>query len=43
MVDAVKAIGQDMQEKAPDKLIRGQGHGLVTTALSCPICRIFAL
>ena len=29
VTDAVKAIGQDMQEKAPDKLIRGQGHGLM--------------
>lgn|GEM_PF-2857523 len=28
VADAVKAIGQDMQEKAPDKLIRGQGQSI---------------
>ena len=33
VADAVKAIGQDMQEKTPDKLIRSQGHGLVTIML----------
>ena len=29
VTDAVKATGQDMQEKAPDELVRGQCHGLV--------------
>ncbi len=34
VADAVKACGQDMDEKAPDELGRGQGHGLVAiTAL----------
>ena len=33
VADAVKAIGQDMQEKASDKLVRGQGHGLMPIAL----------
>ena len=33
VADAVKAIGQDMQEKTPDELVRGQGHGLMPIAL----------
>jgi len=33
VADAVKATGQDMQEKAPDELVRGQGHGLVAITL----------
>ena len=30
VADAVEACGQHMDEKAPDELGRGQGHGLVT-------------
>jgi hypothetical protein len=33
VTDAVKATGQDMQEKAPDEFVRGQGHGLVAITL----------
>ena len=33
VTDTVKATGQDMQEKAPDKLVGGQGHGLVAIRL----------
>jgi hypothetical protein len=33
LADAVKATGQDMDEKAPDELVRGQCHGLMAIAL----------
>ncbi len=33
VTDTVKATGQDMQEEAPDKLIRRQCRGLVAIAL----------
>ena len=29
VTDAVEACGQHVDEKAPDELVRGQGHGLV--------------
>jgi len=29
VADAVEATGQDMQEKAPDELVDGQGQGLI--------------
>ena len=34
VTDAVEATRQDMQQKAPDELVGGQGHGLVTITLT---------
>jgi hypothetical protein len=34
MAPALEAVGQDMQEKAPDKLMGLQGHGLHLIALA---------
>jgi hypothetical protein len=37
MPDAVKALGQDMQQKAPDELVGRKRHGAIACRAFAPI------